>query len=323
MPLNHARLVATHDPDDAAQKIGEIFCPHALEPQGARRRQFFAIHNSVALDGFSLNAVRYGGDVAIDPGRLEKFYLLQMPLTGHAEIVTGEETVTSAPNKTASLLSPTRSTRMLWWDSCAQLILFIDRHVLESRLSRLLERDIDEIVFSPHVSLDRDQSRMLTSQIDYLRQILEMGGPVSPQTQALIRENLINTLLLGQRHSYSDHLERGETTNILPGAIKRARDYLEQNFDQEDVIDRMVDHAGTGLRTIQIGFRRHFDKTITDVLRDLRLEALRQAILDNPGNKTLCDLMLETGFSHLGRTAAAYKARFGEAPSRTMAGRSR
>ncbi len=90
---NGARLggfsrVATSRVDDAADAIGRIFCPHDLKPVGRSEADFYALHNCAAFDGFSINYVAYGGSVSIDPGCLDRFFLLQIPLTGSASIRT-------------------------------------------------------------------------------------------------------------------------------------------------------------------------------------------------------------------------------------------
>ena len=76
--------VTTDDVDEAAEQIGRIFCPHDLKPAQARAVGFSARHNCAAFDGFSINYVAYGGSVSIDPGCLERFFLVQVPLAGSA-----------------------------------------------------------------------------------------------------------------------------------------------------------------------------------------------------------------------------------------------
>src|SRR6476620_5922045 len=78
--------VTTDDVDEAAEQIGRIFCPHDLKPVRPRGPGFSARHNCAAFDGFSINYVAYGGSVSIDPGCLERFFLVQVPLTGTARI---------------------------------------------------------------------------------------------------------------------------------------------------------------------------------------------------------------------------------------------
>src|SRR6266700_6610940 len=114
-----ARLAAysrvwTTDVDEAAESIGRIFCPHALDPLQHSWPDFYALHNCAAFDGFSVNYVAYGGSVSIDPGCLERFFLLQIPINGSAKITTAACEVASTPGACASLLSPTIPTQMIW-----------------------------------------------------------------------------------------------------------------------------------------------------------------------------------------------------------------
>src|SRR5947208_3572182 len=122
--------VATHDVDEAAEQIGRIFCPHGLQPQADAACDFVALHNCAAFDGFSINYVAYGGVVTIDPGCLDRFFLIQLPLAGAARVFTAANEVATAPEHRASLLSPTLPTRMVWND-CSQLILLLDRPLVE------------------------------------------------------------------------------------------------------------------------------------------------------------------------------------------------
>ena len=51
-------------------------------------------------------------------------------------------------------------------------------------------------------------------------------------------------------------------------------------------------------------------------LRNLRLDRARQMLMDAP-DMGVTRVALDCGFGHLGKFAAAYRARFGEAPSET------
>ena len=211
-----ARLAAysrvhTTDVDDAAESIGRIFCPHALDPLRHSWPDFHALHNCAAFDGFSVNYVAYGGSVSIDPGCLDRFFLLQMPIRGRAQVRTGGREVESRPGAVASLLSPTLPTRMIWQDNCAQLILLVDRRQVESRAAALAERPAGPIEFEPHIDLDTPFGRALQFQIEYLVDLAEHGGPapdLPPVMMATLRESILGLLLTGQRHNLSDAINR-------------------------------------------------------------------------------------------------------------------
>src|SRR5260370_37327384 len=79
-----ARLAAyarvhTSDVDEAAESIGRIFCPHALDPLRHSWPDFHALHNSAAFDGFSVNYVAYGGSLSIHPPCPARFFFLFLP----------------------------------------------------------------------------------------------------------------------------------------------------------------------------------------------------------------------------------------------------
>ena len=105
--------VSTDDVDEAAEQIGRIFCPHDLKPAAASTPGFYARHNCAPFDGFSINYVAYGGSVSIDPGCLERFFLLQIPAHGTARMKPAAAR-SKLPGHGASLLSPTIPTRMIW-----------------------------------------------------------------------------------------------------------------------------------------------------------------------------------------------------------------
>src|SRR5690348_1161257 len=110
-PLAIFKAVDTRDPAAAEDEVARIFCAHRLTPLWPSAPGFHAVHNTARFDGFSVNYVAYGAAVEIDPGRLDRFFLLQIPLTGAADVTCGTTRVAASPD-TATLLSPTLPTLM-------------------------------------------------------------------------------------------------------------------------------------------------------------------------------------------------------------------
>src|SRR5438445_12309725 len=104
--------VSTASVDAAADAIGRIFCPHELKPTARSSPDFFALHNSAVFGGFSVNYVAYGGSVSIDPGCLERFFLLQIPVHGSSRLQTAARDIAAAPGASASLVAPATPTSM-------------------------------------------------------------------------------------------------------------------------------------------------------------------------------------------------------------------
>ena len=313
--------VFTTDVDEAADEIGRIFCPHGLDPIDGTASTFHARHNSAAFDGFSVNYVSYGGSVTIDPGCLDKFFLLQIPVRGTATIKTAGREIDTAAGRLASLLTPTRPTQMVWTD-CAQLILLVDRQMLERRAAALAETSVRPVEFDPVVDLATPLGHALQGQIDYLAAISERHGPdhqLAPAAIAMLRESVLALLLTGQQHSLSEAIAHQDARpQVVPGSLKKARAYLEAHAAEPLALDQFARDCGIGVRSLQIGFRRHYGLSISEALLDIRLNHLRQRLITATPGARVIDIAFDLGFTHLGRMAKAYQIKFGQKPSDTM-----
>ena len=74
--------------------------------------------------------------------------------------------------------------------------------------------------------------------------------------------------------------------------------------------------AGVGVRTLNSLSNRHLGGTPMEVLRNMRLDAVRHKLRLNP-HASVTETALEAGFGNLGRFAAYYLERFGELPRQT------
>ncbi|UCF55235.1 MAG: AraC family transcriptional regulator [Bradyrhizobium sp.] len=313
--------VTTHDVDEAAEQIGRIFCPHDLKPVRARASGFSARHNCAAFDGFSVNYVAYGGSVTIDPGCLDRFFLVQMPITGRADIRAGSREITTAPARTASLLSPTIPTRMVWTD-CAQLILLLDCRMVEQRAAALSGKAAGTVEFDPVIDLTTPASRALRGRLEDLTTLAERLGPSCRLTELAMaqwREVLLDHILTGQRHGLSDAIRRfAGQAERLPRALRAARDCLAAHADAPLDLAQLASASGIGIRALQLGFRRYFGISISQMLLDLRLASLHARLARAAPDASITDMAFELGFTHLGRMAGAYRQKFGETPSATL-----
>ncbi|MBR0784493.1 AraC family transcriptional regulator [Bradyrhizobium iriomotense] len=313
--------VTTDDVDEAAEQIGRIFCPHDLTPSRLRASGFSARHNCAAFAGFSINYVAYGGSVSIDPGCLERFFLVQVPLTGSARIRAGAGELDAVPGRTASLLSPTIPTRMVWSD-CAQAILLLDRRMVEQRAAALSGRAADAVEFDAAIDLDAPSGRRLQASLAELMLIAERLGPsgrLSPVAMADWREALLDHLLNGQRHGLSDAIRTfSGQAERLPRALRAARDHLADNAGEPLDLVQLARASGIGIRALQLGFRRHFGVSISQMLLDMRLAGLHARLAQSAPDASITEIAFDLGFTHLGRMAGAYREKFGETPSATL-----
>jgi AraC-like DNA-binding protein len=321
MRLGGFARVTTCDVDEAAEQVGRIFCPHGLQPLDTRGIGFSARHNCAAFNGFSINYVAYGGAVEIDPGCLERFFLVQVPLTGSAKIRSGGREFETSPASRASLLSPTVPTKMVW-SGCAQMILLLDRRMVEQRAAALAGRATGEVEFDPAIDLETADARSLCAKLSELMQLAERlgpGGAMSATASADWRETLLDQVLNRQRHGLSESMRTfSGRAERLPRSLRFARDYLEASACQPLDLAQLASTAGIGIRALQLGFRRHFGVSISQMLLDIRLANLHAQLCRARGDASITDIAFDLGFTHLSRMAGAYRAKFGELPSATL-----
>ncbi|WP_167858552.1 AraC family transcriptional regulator [Methylobacterium nonmethylotrophicum] len=319
-PLARYTRVATREVDEARERIGRIFCPHRLVPVGPGAAAVFdAHHHTAAFGALTLNYVAYGARVEIDPGCLDRFALLQIPLAGAALVEHGRHAAIADAGR-ATLLSPSLPTRMVWEGSCAKLILLVPRDVLDEHLVRVLDRVPRALGFDPAIDLAHPRGAAIAAQARLLLHLAEGRGRNEAGDGPLERElaSALVTLLVGHM------LERGDAPEALvqrgaaPAHVRRAEEYVRAHLDAALTLPHLAARAGSSVRSLQEGFRRFRGSTISDFILAQRLDRWRGLILGAGPEAKVGDLALAVGLNHLGRAAAAYRERFGEAPSRTL-----
>jgi AraC-like DNA-binding protein len=316
-PLVRHCLVDTRSPDEAREAIGRIFCPHFLIPRERRPDAFHARHHSVPQAGYSVNFVAYGAEVEIDPGELSGFFLLQWPIRGSATVRCGATKAEVATSMLASLLSPTLPTRMIWHHGCEKLIVLIRREAMQKQFDALIGGTARPIEFDTGVPMTTPIGRLLERHVETMRSSVD-GDVGAPEAyQVLLRDGLTTLLLCGLKHNQSDLLEtpvRPET----PNAVRRAEDYIAAHLDSPLAVGEVAAAAGANLRALQSAFKRERGQTLTQCIQAKRLERFR-AKLDRAGEgQSVTEIAYSVGLGHLGRAAAAYRARYGETPHETL-----
>jgi transcriptional regulator GlxA family with amidase domain len=104
-----------------------------------------------------------------------------------------------------------------------------------------------------------------------------------------------------------------------PRSVHRAITVMEQDPARPFTVDELAGAAGVSVRSLQQAFRRHTGRTPTEYLRNLRLTGVHGDLIEaDPQVATVADVAQRWGLTHLGRFAAAYRARFGVNPSTTL-----
>ena len=136
-----------------------------------------------------------------------------------------------------------------------------------------------------------------------------------------LAESLVNGFLLAAAHSRSVAVAAAAAAPgpSRPATVAQAIDLIEADPQSPWAVSDLAARCGVSARALQFGFQRHVGLSPMSYLRDARLrgadDELRAAA--GPGD-TVAAIARRWGFTHLGRFADAYEAKYGQPPGRTL-----
>ncbi|MER7951922.1 AraC family transcriptional regulator [Streptomyces sp. NPDC096079] len=170
-------------------------------------------------------------------------------------------------------------------------------------------------------AVSSDANRLLGSAVAHVRDHVLTGPDVDahPMLVSHAARYLASATLRALPHTSlgaDAHVDgRDSTSRTLRAAVA----YIEANADRDITLADIAASIPVTPRAVQYAFARHLDTTPLAYLRRVRL-ALAHADLQaaEPGSTTVTSVAMRWGFGHPGRFAAAYRAAYGRAPSRTL-----
>jgi transcriptional regulator GlxA family with amidase domain len=105
--------------------------------------------------------------------------------------------------------------------------------------------------------------------------------------------------------------------------MRRVVNYIAAHVRDPSSLADFVAVSGVSVRSLHAGFRHYKNTTPMGYLKAYRLDLARRDLAGADANgRSVTEVALGCGFSHLSKFARDYRLRFGEAPSRTRSGRS-
>lgn len=300
--------------DEVREEVAAAYKPHRLDIEADNGLD--ARMHSLSLGQVKFNRLTYGANVRIDPKHLEQFYLIQMPVCGRADIISGENHIALDANL-ASVLNPTDPLSMWWSGDCDMLMFRIERDAVERACGQQLGRPLGApLSFKSELSW-RDNP-VWSNMMLYLTRLLEECP--SATDQVLIRHQLeqlvINTLLAIQTHSYTDAMNQPGQT-LAPRYVKRVEEYIEEHASEALTPGQLAELAGVSIRTLYAGFHDFRQTSPMEHLRQIRLRRVKATLEAKAEQVSVTDAALSWGFTHMGRFSQEYQRAFGEKPSDT------
>ena len=306
----------TSDLDEARDFCRLLFCDGMrVRPIGDVDGLNF-IGDGVRLGPISVGEIQYGADVCVTSPDLEIAYHVLMPLTGAVQVLQRGHMVSANP-MLAAVLQPVGDIELNWSADCRLLSVKVDRAALEREVDAALDREVaSPLPLGASFPIGSGPGRSWLALIRLL--LTELRGPDALIEQRPMarrwRQLVVSGLALTVEHPYPE-----EPPGRRPRTVKRTLDAMHADPGHQFTSAELAAIAGVGVRVLQESFRQHLGMSPLTYLRRLRLDGvhteLRRA---DPWQVSVSEVALRWGFTHLGRFAGAYRARYGQTPSQTL-----
>ena len=318
LPLLKYRQFLSDSLDEVRERVGRSYCPHKLQIT-KRDERLQACHHRAPLVNTSINFLHYGAEVAIDPGQMRSFYLVEAPLNGAARVrLRGREVVSGLER--ALVLSPSIPFVSVWSAGCAQIMVKINRAALERFVTDLIDRPLTvPLEFEPEWSLSSGAGLGFRRLLNHILSEIEEGDAFvgNRGVVAEVERSLMAYLVHCQPNTYSDAL-RATVTPAAPRYITKAIEFMRAHHERQMSIQNLAEEAGVSPRALHEGFKRFRSTTPMAMLKAIRLKQAHEALLAADPRDGVINIAKRCGFTHLGRFSQLYQARYGELPSQTL-----
>jgi AraC-like DNA-binding protein len=310
--------------DEARAFCRKLFYgPLQVNPLGDTSGFAFA-GDVVMLGPITVGQISYGVDIHVHIADLETSYHVLAPLTGTLRS-RHRGTAVLADRTRAAVYRPVGDIDLQWPADCRLMSVKVERAALERELDAALDQQIvSPLLLGESFDVADGPGRTWVALVRLLHAELcsADGLAARPRMATRWRDMVISGLALTVEHPYGDE-PAGMQGPRRPRTVKRTLDAMHAEPWRQYTVGDLASIAGVGVRVLQESFRQHVGVSPLAYLRRLRLDGVHQELSrSDPWQVNVSEVAYRWGFTHLGRFAGAYRARFGESPSQTLRDRS-
>lgn len=265
--------------------------------------------NHRTFASLDLCRISYGGAVRVTSAALESSFHLQILLRGQCRSQVAGHNHIYVPGEML-LINPHDPVDLTYSADCEKFILKLPVPLLES------------VCLAQHWRVPSEGIRFQAARHDLtgLGSFLSLLGLVCQEAEGeanacdtapglyerIVASKLLN--LLGNNLS--------QAAIEVPCRLDAIRGYIDAHLTEEITVRQLMAAGRVSERSLYTLFERHLGIGPQDYIRRCKLEQVH-AQLAGPAARSVTEVALDYGFSHLGRFAQAYRQRFGELPSHT------
>lgn len=269
----------------------------------------------------SLVRAQYSSDWAFGSDNETENLNLRFLSAGASEVTIGSRAVEQTSSRLVLYPQPTlkRQTIRVRNGKLAGGTLRFEASAVARLLGDLFDgAPLTSLNLAPAIDLSTNLGRTLQSVAGALASGLRDEQLLlrSPKAMALLTEAALRLVLEEVPHRLSTKfLQQGGAA--VPQHIKKAIDFMQANLHLPLTMSDIAAAVGISSRSLQIGFRRHYETSPAYYLRRVRLGAVHSELSSPRNTLPVSEVALKWGFVHMGRFAAQYRRTFGVAPSET------
>lgn len=303
---------------EAQDWMQRINGPHRLQVHN--QSQLYFKHYGTEVGHVATGFIRYSTEATIIAQDLTQSYCIGLPLKGEQYISVDQAEFLSTPD-TGVILSPNMSFQMTMAENCEKRMVRLSRFAVEECLRQLLLKNLDQpLVFKPQMDLV-GQAKPWVKLFQQLLPLLDSHNSLVGE-QILwqpLEQALIKSLLYLQPHNYSEQLLGLQRPAYLLSLDDELRSCVMESLSLADIEKR----AGVSRDRLYRDFQRYYGIAPMAYFKRLKLDGVRQRLLQAHADETVSAIALDYGFNQLGRFSQEYKEHFNELPSETLARRIR
>lgn len=305
------------DLDQVQSHVSSVLCPHVLQlNRHSKSLKTELFYKSSPRLGFG--RLRYGAAVHIRPEPLQDFYLLQIPIDGYEQIQISDQRF-NYDMETASMINPEQEFEMQHSDQANKLFVRINRLEIERFFQEHYQVPLQgNLEFSSLQTLKNGAGQSLWRLLQW--QFNEASDGMlfdSPLAIERLEDTFFASLLDIWPHNQSTDVVA--SMPLTPHTIKKAKTYIHSHLTHPLTVSLIAQSVGISTRSLYMGFNRFVGLSPMQYVKQQRLQHAHQQLLkSDPLQRTVTEIALLTGFTHLSQFAMDYQRAFGVSPSVTL-----
>jgi AraC-like DNA-binding protein len=278
----------------------------------------------VSVGPVAVSDVTLLADLAVDCDDVGTGYFVHLPISGRMESRHRGSTLT-ATRELAAVYQPGGGSFSGQWAAGSRVLCVrLDDAAVGTALARLPgAAPAEGTRFGLAMNTRRGPGLTWVEQLLVLAR--QPAGPdgllANPLVARPLAESLVNGFLLAAAHSRSAAIAAAVAAApapARPATVRKAIELMEADPRAPLSVSDLAAECGVSARALQHGFRHHVGLSPMSYLRDARLRRADAELRTAAPDDTVAAIARGWGFAHLGRFAAAYEAKYGQPPGRTL-----